>query len=373
MLNREQIIGMTKIKGNSNYFVSCYLDVDPVVNVRGDYLIHIKNMLRDAAENQEKEVRKKVRPDMEKIDAYIFSRKRSFRKGLALFSSAEADFWQEVNLSVNLKNEIYVEKTPFMKPLMDVMDRYPRYAVMLLGKESARLFVVHMGEVEEYRKIATDNVPGRHKKGGWFSLEQKSYERHTDYHVGLHLKDVIKQLESLVAAGDITRIVTGGPEEVVSRARTLFAKPLAEKVIGFFAETMSARINDILSKAQAVIDAHEEKDKADAVGQLLTMTMKKEPAVLGIDDVLSSLREGRVMRMLYLRDYKTSGFACTSCGFITVQQISACPYCKETVRKTDHLVDLAAQKAVEQGAAVEVVAASKDLARSGNIGAFLRY
>lgn len=41
--------------------------------------------------------------------------------------------------------------------------------------------------------------------------------------------------------------------------------------------------------------------------------------------------------------------------------------------KAEYLVELAAQKAVEQGAVVEMVTGHKGLADSGGIGAFLRF
>lgn len=41
--------------------------------------------------------------------------------------------------------------------------------------------------------------------------------------------------------------------------------------------------------------------------------------------------------------------------------------------KADYIIDIAAQKAVEQGAAVELVAENRKLSDSGGIGAFLRF
>ena len=43
------------------------------------------------------------------------------------------------------------------------------------------------------------------------------------------------------------------------------------------------------------------------------------------------------------------------------------------MQKVNYIVDLVAQKAVEQGAMVEVVSENKKLEESGSIGAFLRF
>jgi peptide chain release factor subunit 1 len=373
MLNRDDIAKIAKIKGNGNYFVSCYLNVDPVHNTKSDYLIHIKNMLKESIEGLEKDIRKKVKPDLDKIDSYIFANKRTFKKGIALFSSIKADFWKEFHFSVSLKNEIIIDRAPYIKPLLNLMDFYPRYVVMIIDKESARLFAVYLGEIQEYREIFTENVPGRHKKGGWFSLSERSFERHIDYHVNLHIKDVIKQLEKMLVSGDISRLVVGGSEETLARARSLFPKQIADMTIGTFQINLTARVNEVLSKVSRVIDTYENKEKSLHVEDLLTRTLKKENAVLGLDNVLGALQEGRIMKLLYLKDYKNSGYCCQGCGFLTSQYIEQCPYCKKNVIKVDYIIDLAAQKAIEQGAVVEVIHGNEKLEQSGNIGALLRY
>ena len=373
MLNREEIAKIAKIKGNDNYFVSCYLNVDPISNTKGDYTIHIKNMMKDTMESLDKNVRKKVKPDIEKIDSHIFSNKRNFKKGLAILSSSESDFWKEFHLAVGLKNEIIVDKTPYIKPLIDAIDRYQRYAVMLVDKEFARLFVIHLGEIEEYKEVFTENVPGKHKKGGWFSLEQKSFERHIDYHVDLHLKDVIKQLKGMILAGDISRLIVGGSEEALSKTKSLFTKQMSDKIIGTLNINMSANINEVQLKVQPVLEEYENDEKNLLVDEMVTKAMKNENDILGLDNVLSALQEGRVMRLLYIMDYIDSGYSCGECGFLTSQKIGKCPFCKKEMKKIDYIIDFAAQKAVEQGATVEVVSESKELKEAGSIGAFLRY
>ncbi len=373
MLNHDEITKLAKIKADDMYYISCYLNVDPVENARGDYLIHFKNMLKKASENLAKDIRKQIMPDIKKIDSYIVANKRDFKKGLAIISSAAADFWWESHFSTGFRNEVVVDKLPYIKPLLNMIDTFRRYAVMIIDKESARLFAVHLGEIKEYREIYTDNVPGKHKKGGWFSLAERSFERHIDYHVELHIKDVIKQLERLLESGDITRLVIGGTEEAMSMAKSLFPRHISGKIIGTFSVTMSAPGNEVLFRVTPVIEAYERKEKEETIELLMTKTMKNENAVLGIDNVLSALQEGRVMKLLFVKDYKTHGFSCARCGFLTSQMAAECPYCKKPMQKVDYMIDLAAQKAIEQGAAFEVVHDNKQFEKAGAIGAFLRY
>jgi peptide chain release factor subunit 1 len=373
MLNREELKEIAKLTTGDSYYVSLYLNTNPRTNTRNNYVIHVKNMFKKTTDGLNKAVTKRVQADLKKINAYILANKRIFKQGLAILSAQEKDFWKEFHLSLPIKNELIIDNTPYIKPLLDILDNYQRYAILLVGKDSARLFVIHLGEIEEYTEVHTDDVPGRHKKGGWFSLSEKSYERHTDYHVGLHLKDVIRQLEGFLSREYVGRLLLGGTEEAVTKVKGMLPKKLAKKVIGTFQAEMFANSKEVLRKAEPLLRVAERKKDEKTVDDLLTRAMKNESAVIGIEDVLHTLQEGRIMKLLFLKDFKKSGLTCQNCGFLTVQAISNCPYCKGKTKRVNYIVDLLAQKAVEQGALIEVLADNKKLKDAGKIGAFLRF
>ena len=373
MLNREELKEIAKMTTGDAYFVSLYLNTNPMTNIKNNYVIHVKNMFKKTAEQLDKDVTKRIQGDMKKINSYILSNKRIFKKGLAILSSQEKELWKEFHLSIPIKNEIIIDNTPYIKPLLDILDNYQRYAILLVGKDSARLFIIHLGEIEEYTEVHTDDVPGKHKKGGWYALAEKSYERHIDYHVGLHLKDVIKKLDVFLSHEYVGRLLLGGSEEAVTKVRGMLPQKLAEKVIGTFQAEMFAHSNEILKKAEPLLRASQRKKDEKTVDDLLTKAMKNEAAVIGIEDVLHATQEGRIMKLLFLKDFKKSGLTCGNCGFLTVQTVSNCPYCKGKTKKVNYIVDLLAQKAVEQGALIEVLDDNKKLKEAGKIGAFLRF
>ena len=373
MLSREELKEIAKMQAGDAFFVSLYLNVNPMTNIKNNYVIHVKNMLKDTAEKLDKIVLKKVNSDLEKIESYIVTNKRAFKKGLSILSSSEKNYWKEFQLSVPVKNEIIVDRAPYIKPLLDILDNYQRYALLLVGRESARLFIVHLGEIEEYSEVHTEDIPGKHKKGGWFALSGKSYERHTDYHISLHLKDVVKQLETFLSREYVGRLIIGGSEETIKKVKAMFPQTVADKIIGTFQAEMFAKGNEILEKAQPVLQAFEKKKEAETVNDLLTRSMKNENAVIGIEDVLNALQEGRIMKLIFLKDYKQTGLSCKNCSYLNIQDIASCPYCKGEMQKVNYVIELTAQKAVEQGAIVDIIPENKKLQESGSIGAFLRF
>jgi peptide chain release factor subunit 1 len=373
MLSREELREISTMRGEGSFFVSLYLNVNPMTNVKDNYAIHVKSMIKGTADKTDRKILKKVSADFEKIESYILTNKKIFKKGLALLSCQEKTFWKEFHLSVPFKNEIIVDKIPYIKPLLDILDNYQRYAILLVDRESARIFLVHIGEIEEYTEVHSHDVPGRHKKGGWFSLAERSYERHIDYHVGLHLKDVLRQLEPFLSREYVGRLIIGGAEEAVTKVRNMLPHVMADKIMGTFQADMTANSKEILEKTEPIVDAYERKKEVEDIDDLLTKAMKNENAVLGIENVLNALQEGRVMKLVFLKGFKHSGISCSKCGYLTIQNASSCPFCRGDMQEAKYIVDLIAQKAVQQGTLIEVAHENAKLREAGSIGAFLRF
>lgn len=373
MLDRKELKEIAQMHDDSPCFVTLYLNVNPLSNPRGEHIIEFNNMLKNTIESLDKKVYKLVKDDLEKINSYVLGNKRLFKKGLAILSSTHKTFWKEYHLSVPVKSELIVGKTPFIKPLLDVTDQSQRYVVLLVDKESARIFLMHLGEIEEHREVHTPDVPGKHKKGGWFALSQNHYDRHIDFHVTLHLNDVVKKLDSFMAGEEISGLLIGGADEAVSRTKEILPQTVIGKNAGTFQAEMFATSDEVLTKAETVINAFEKKKRDETVDKLINQTLKNENAVLGLENVMNALQERKVMRLIYVRDFNPNAYACTKCGSVSVQALKECPYCKGGMDKADYIIDIASQKAVEQGAIVEVVAENRKLSDSGGIGAFLRF
>ena len=257
MLSRTELKDIAAMEKKNGYFVSLYLNVDPMFNKKGDYVVHLKNMLKDKAESLDKNIHKQAKDDFVKIDNFVLTNKRMFKKGLAILSSSVNSFWKEFHLGIPVKNELIVDKSPYIKPLIDILDNYQRYAVLLVEKGFARIFVIHLREIVEYGEVHTPDIPGKHKKGGWFALSQNHYERHIDYHVGMHLKEVLGQLDSFVSREYIGRLILGGSDEAVSMVKGMLPKTILDKVIGIVKVEMVAKSPEVLSKVETVVAEYE--------------------------------------------------------------------------------------------------------------------
>ncbi len=373
MLNLEELRGISAIKTpGGNHYVSLYLNVDPVTNPNGEYLIKVAGMLKETAAGLDKPVFKKVKDDLELLETYFTAQKPQFKKAVCLITRMSGGFWKEYHMAVPVQSGLYVDTAPYLKPLFSLMDAYPRHLILLLSKDDARMFVVQMGEVLEYGEVRTPDVIGKHKKGGWFALEQDRIERHTEFHVGLHLNEVVRELSDFVQKQGVSKIVLGGPEETLAMGRERLPADLDKRIIGEFKAGMYDTSREILEKAHPVVEAYERAEKGKTVEELVTRAHKNDRAVLGIEDVLLMSGEKRIMTLVLDPELKQEGYACGKCGALALGPEN-CRWCGGGMHGVNYLIDLVMQKTVENGGRVEVVPGNEKLRSSGKIGAILRF
>lgn len=372
MLNLQELRQISSINPDSSYYVSLYLNVDPVTNPGGEYAIRFKNMIKELEKTQDKSVRKKIKPDIEALERYFIGNRRNFKKALCILTSKTEDFWKEYNLNVPVRNALIVEKTPYLEPLFNLYDTYERYLAILLSKEDARVFVIQMNEIEEYGEVHTPDIVGRSSKGGWFALSQDRYERHRAYHEAFHMADVKEKVLSFMQEQKIDNVIVGGPEETLSIALADLSPEIISRVIGKFSAGMYETPAEIMGKVEPVLKAHERKVLQDAIDQLITRVYKDKQAVMGMPDVLLMLEEGRIEELFIDESYRQSGYFCRNCYALSLEP-GQCRFCKGKLEEVNYFADLVMQKAAQLGGKIEVVPDNEKLKKSGGIGAFLRF
>lgn len=373
MFTREDLAQLNNLRGDGSLYASVYLSVNPVTNPKGEYFVTFRNLARAELDRLNSTDQKSVKEDIKKIETYIKSGKTDFKKSLVVISSVPLDIWEVYHISVPLKNQVVIDKTPYLKPLASMLEQYHSYAVALVDREHARLFRIQLGEIAEYAELFTPDVPGKHKKGGWYGRDENRFRRHIDVHVHFHLRDVVKHLEEILKTGEVNHLILGGSEESVILFNKMLPQPLTAKIAGTFTADMHAGDDEILQKSMDIIRSIEKSIEEKLVDELVTRASKNGSAAIGLDDVLSQMQSGNIHHLIYLEGFKSSGFKCPSCSFLTVQSLETCPYCSTPLEKIEHLIDFAIQRAIDQGAGISVITASNKLKEAGSIGALLRY
>lgn len=292
-------------------------------------------------------------------------------RGLVLFTCQPAAIWEVVSLNVRVPNRVSVARTTPTTLLTRVLDEYPCFAVVIVHRDQAQIYLSEQRTVEEATDLTSD-VPGQHKQGGW---SQARFERHIDVKVTAHLKQVVEALERVAADFPFAHLAVGGGGEAVNELIGLLPTDLSQKVIGTFPvdrkhETETA----ILDRARQVrIEAERQAEDA-LIEQIVNATKSGGQGVLGIDATLAAVREGRIPILALADGSSQDGWACSCCDYFAPTPFASCPLCGAAAEQTD-VIDRTVEQAFLDGARIETVfgEAKERLVAEGGLGAVLRY
>jgi peptide subunit release factor 1 (eRF1) len=122
-----------------------------------------------------------------------------------------------------------------------------------------------------------------------------------------------------------------------------------------------------------VAEAAERRTELEEIDSLLEAASTRH-VVLGADDTLEALGDGRIHALFIADPFVGMGAECPSCGLL-VAHGAQCPRCEAPLTMVRDLRERIAERALDQGARVEVVSgkASARLLERGGIGAWTRY
>jgi peptide chain release factor subunit 1 len=354
--------------------VSLYLDVRPEERQGKKVRAKLKHLIDEAKRSlatKSKDHRKAFQQEANRLLAWFATEYDRTGRGLAIFTASEHELWRSFRLPVPVRDRLVVADRPYLRPLLTLVDEFERYLVLLVDKQRARLFVVYLGEIEEYTALMDELVP-RPKAGGWSA---EKYQRHHDMHVLWHVKHAVKVTERLWTRERCQWLLIGGTEEPLAELRRHLPKALRERLAGEIAASLKDGADAILVRVLAVEQATEHRVEAERVAALLEAALGHGPGVLGLDRTLEVIVEGRVRMLVVEEDFSHPGFECPHCQYLVAIETAHCPLCDTPLDPQVDIVERAVERSIDQQATIEILRgeARQALAAHGHIGALLRH
>ena len=347
--------------------LSVYLNTDPVEGVSETYRLHLRNMLKQAHLPQ----------DEEAVEQYFAHQYDWSAKGMAVFSSASQHYFRVFPLAVPVRDWVHVGERPSAKQLVDLFDTYGGYGVVLVDKQSARLFFFHMGELQEQESIDGEEVKHT-KRGGASSVhgqrggvagqtqrEQQIVER--------NMKQTAEIAARFFEEKHARRILIGGTESNTALFRSLLPKSWQSLVLETFSISMTASQADVLARAMQIGREAELHREAHVAENLMAAAAKGSGAVFGLNETINAINEERVRILVLSEELHQPGHYCKVCGLLALAPEALCPRCNNGMERTADIIELCASEVVNKGGEVEVLHASSPMQGVGEIGAMLRY
>ena len=266
-------------------------------------------------------------------------------------------------------------ESPYLLPLLDVVDGKERWGVVLVDRTRARLFVVESGKIEEELSAFNPEWVRHTDATGRDQAMNRNLQRKAGEHAHLHFKHVAAIVDEMSREGRFGLWMLGGPKEATANLRDALTARLSEHVAGILHVPVEATKENVLVAALE-LGRQLEEGRTDAEVQALeTASAKKEKAAAGLDGTLDALREGRIRRLLYADGLALRGRRCARCGSLFDETAKRCRYCQGTTAPVDDLLNEMAGVVAKEGGRVESVRSpgARRLRRLGGVGAFLRF
>jgi peptide chain release factor subunit 1 len=363
MMQERDLQELAELVSEDAPVLSLYLDMDRRGRSTDEYRLQLRKLLTEAAEQGA------LPADIERIERFFEHEYDRQGKAVACFSCQHRKFWRSYSLLVPLGSAVYVGRRPLVKPLMDVWDNYDRFAVISVDREGARVFVYHLGALQDSAGMLGAEVK-RHKQGGWAAQKLQRYEDQEAKH---NLKEAGEWADSYLAQQKVTRVVLAGTDGTLAQYRDQLPRALQDKVVGQVSLDMNATPAEAWERAYEVAQEAQRQGEVELLEQIITAAAKGGVGAIGLADTLTAFQQGRIYHLIVDPNLHVAGKQCTNCAAMIVEDLASCPYCDSKLVPSADVVNLAVHKALDSGIKVSVLEQNDRLTEIGGIAALLRY
>jgi peptide subunit release factor 1 (eRF1) len=305
--------------------------------------------------------------------------------GVALFACEALDLFWPIYLRTPLRNALALDEVPHLSQLVRVSQTHAPALLAVADVYGARIVQLAWGEVAHQASIRGTLPRGLEQDGisPWggpqgFERSQKN-QRHLERHITQNWRAAAEYLTALADGEKVGPVVLAGLGEAVASFERELPERIAARVIARIPRPsadpeMNGGARDALVRsALAAVAAHARGEQERGVERAVGEAMRGGLAVLGPEDVILALNEGRVHQLLIEDGYGGNGWRCRSCDALGISDGSRCAFCQGELTTVESLGDELVRRALRSGASAEVLPHNPRLHHYNGVAAFLRH
>ena len=351
---KKLIRELSKIYDNNseNSFVSLYAD-------KSTYRKFIDRRIRACRLLLKEDELKNFNKTIENIENVL---KDFSSKSIGVFASNKYNFLKYIPLSIELKNSLIVDSSPYIRPLARIQDEWEAFTLLLVNSNFAKIFSISTNKVDDIKKLSTDII-NKHKKGGW---SQARFNRIRKGAINAFLSEVVEALQKKADKS----IIIAGPGNTKNRLIEMLPNELKDKLV----DVIDISIDDeqrLFKESFHLITEKEQKESIKAVTRLKQEILKDGLAIYGLIETLDAVKNGQVDLLVVEKDYKKRGWICERCQIVEEGKNKTCPYCGNKTSEVDVIEEIL-EFAQRTDANIEFTD-SEEIANLGHVGAILRF
>jgi hypothetical protein len=313
------------------------------------------------------------------------------RPGVALFACESLGLWRAFAFRAPFRTDLATDAVPHLVQLARRARETPPVLVAAPGRDGAELYQVRSGEVEAVETVRRafprgdeeelEHGAGRLVAGeGPTARSERKDARHDEDRARRNRKAAAEELTARFDGGPGAVIVLVGAARTVAAFERQLPERLRARVVARVPRPRGwgsgdgVRKDAVLAAATEGARASGKDREARNVAGVVGEALRGGIAVVGPEDVVLAVNEGRVHELVLEEDFRRSGWRCDNCEALGADAESAevCPYCGGELRAVLDLGEALVARALAVGAAVEIVPRERRLHGYRGVGAFLR-
>jgi peptide subunit release factor 1 (eRF1) len=355
--------------------ISLYLTIPVDPGERSRLRTRLKSLLEEVRPLGEDtaldhDARLSVRHDLARMEE-LYGQEHWRPPAIAVFSCTGQDFLEEVQLPRRTRDRIVADATPWIQPMMAVLDEYHRAVVLVTDSASARVWELFQGELA--RRADVEHRASRKRNfAGWHGLKEHAVSNKTEELEKRHYREVVDMLDEMFLDPSYALLVPGGQHDQLARLEAYLPKRLQQRVAGTFTVDPDAALDaEVHERASAIVDNWEREDERRKVQDLFERAATQRPTAIGLRECLWAATTGAVAELLVHDEVSRAGVVCPRDGWLG-ESAGTCPVCGTPTRHTPDVIDELTERVIDEGGSVEHVAIDTEL-EPQLVGAVLRF
>jgi peptide chain release factor subunit 1 len=267
---------------------------------------------------------------------------------VAVFACAGASLYEEVQLTRRVRNRLVIDRSPWLRPLLSLLDTARRAYVVVSDRAEARFFELTDGTIREVAGMR-DRVMRKPDFGGWYGLTEHRIRNRADELAAEHFRRVVAVLDEHLRDRPDARLVLGGHADQLPVLAGHLTPYLRQRCAGTFTiDPHTATAHDVLAAAGAVIDEAQRRRQEDAVRAVLDRAGGTELVATGLEACLAAAN-AHAVHQLFVHDEATApGAVCDGCGTLAATP-GPCPLCGTPMREVPDVIEELVMAVIDAG------------------------
>jgi hypothetical protein len=373
MITAETINRLMRFQAGGMPVVSLYAAMAPGTMER-EILGRVNSLVDELDESAkdhaaEHEWRLSLRADIERIKARAGEQIWT-PKGIAIFACSARGLYEEVPLPQRVRDRVVIDETPFVRPMLGVLDQYRRSCVVIVDKESARAFEVYQDEMRELATIR-DRILRKPNFAAWraeYNVRNKADELNKR-----HYRHVAQILGEMLRAGRYDLLIIGGHEYEIPAFLEFLPNDLRNRVAGTFSiDPATAPAVEIRAAADAIVQRYEHDQDEQLLQEVLDKQASGGLGAVGVKDCLWAGSVAAIGQLLIADGATTPGVVCDESGWVALTG-DTCPFCGKATRSTPDVIEELVLAVIDEGGSVHDFAAADTTLAKDTLAATLRF